>query len=284
MITDILGALKKQDEKSTGRVVSISTTRNDQTIGPPRASSIYNACIRMHVIGSQNKLEYRSIVGFNRQLTFDIGHAMHSLIQNSSDRYFGKQRRGFWMCIACETITPFGKPPTEKCSNCGANIDALQYHEYELKLTEPYCISGHPDLFIEPLDAPNKIRVVELKTIAGDAFQKLAAPLVEHVYQIHTYMWSCGLKPHELSVLFDDSVGYITYISKKEISGELPMKTFTVNSELRVLKQIFIKLKMYRNAMRKNILPLPLDICSSSGFEHWRAKNCAAKQLCMERS
>lgn len=282
MLTDILTAVRPTAVPKA--IVSISTTSDDKIIGPPRASSIYSACMRQHVLGTIYKLNYRDVTGFTRQLTFDIGHAMHTLIQNSNDRYFKEQRRGHWKCVACGVVSPFGKPPTENCTYCGANIEALVYHEFELKIEKPYYVSGHPDLFIAPSEAPNKIRVVELKTMSGEKFKTLVAPLVEHVYQLHTYMWACGLRKNDLSIWLDDEVGYITYISKKEVSGELPIKTFTVNREVRVLKDIFDRLQQYKEGIEDNVIPEPLDQCVTSKFDHWRAKNCVARKLCKEYS
>ena len=268
------------EQEPSSNILSINTVRNVQKLHYPRASSLYSACIRQLVIGTAKKLEKTEVVGFSRQLTFDIGSAVHSWIQNS-DSYFGIQRRGVWECTACGKERIFGKPPTLPCKRCGADVAASRYKEVELLMHTPYCVTGHPDLFIEPIGAPGKIRVVELKTMNGDKFSKLLTPLVEHVWQIQTYMWACHKMAFELSVRIDDSCGYIVYVSKKETQGELPIKVFPVMKDERILTEIKTKLRLYGNSLKSRTLPPPDHDCERTKYTSWKSRNCPCLRLCM---
>jgi len=257
-------------------IISIHTTTSDSAIGYPRASSLYQACIRKHALGTKYKIKQKQVVGFARNLTFDIGDSVHSLLQNSS-AYFGEQRRGLWECLSCGHVRPFGRPPAE-CGSCGSKL--LIYKELELVMDSPYQVSGHPDLFISPDDAPTKIRVVELKTMNGEKFVGLAAPLIEHVWQIQTYMWACSEMSFSVSTRIDPDYGYIVYISKKEIKSELPIKTFVVERDERVLGEIKDKLKLYRDFKTDGKLPPVDSACRESKFSSWKARTCPTLKFC----
>lgn len=263
----------------SSNIIDISMVRNENELYYPRASSLYNVCIRQLLLGTKFKLKKTELVGFNRQLTFDIGNALHKWIQNS-EAYFGTQRRGIWVCTACGKERVFGKPPTQKCQKCGAQAIAMEYKEIELIMHKPFCVTGHPDLFIEPTDSPGKIRVVELKTMNGEKFAKLATPLIEHVWQIQTYMYACNLLAYELSVRVDAQHGYLVYISKKETRGELPIKIFPIQKDDRVLSEIKDKLRVYSSCLRDDTLCEPDAECVKSAYSGWKARSCPALKLC----
>lgn len=263
------------NEPSTN-IVGINSTKYNYKVQYPRASNLYHVCMRFMVIGTLNNLEATDMVHFNRQVTFDIGSALHKWIQNS-DAYFGDQRRGTWQCNACGKVRLFGKPPIEGCTKCGADIQAMEYRELELLMHEPYRVTGHPDLFIEPFDAKGKIRVVELKTMSGDRFERLNAPLIEHVWQIQTYMWACHTKAFDIGVRIDNEYGYIVYITKQERKGEVPIKVFTSKHDSRVLKDIKSKLQLYIDGVDTGVLPPPDQTCKP---DSWKERMCVAKKIC----
>ena len=247
---------------------------SQKPIGPPRASSIYDCCVRFHSIGFKcNYPEYR-YVNVSSRVTFSLGNSIHTWIQNTPD-VLGDKRTGWWRCQACRH-TFWGTAPSGYCLSCGAPDLVLSYREHNLHTLEPYPSSGHPDMFIKVED---KYRVVEIKTIAGEAFDKLFAPLVEHRWQIQHYMWGCS-EDQQIPVEVDPLVGYILYVSKKPSWKTLPYKMFVEVKSNDILKKIKGKLKEFHSSLANPSYCAPLQECVDSDFTSTKAKWCSVKKYC----
>lgn len=266
-------------EAITTQLLDVNNIQKDKRVIYPRASGIYRDCMRAYALGNLKKLKAKEFISFSRQLTFDIGNAIHEWLQNSPD-YFGDQRRGYWKCLSCNYVTYFSKPRVTPCPKCGANPTAFKYEEALLILREPYNISGHPDLFIEPEHAPGSMRIVEFKTMDGDKFASLKAPLVEHMWQVNAYMWMCQEDPILIPTNIDSQLAYIVYISKKEKQGMLPMKTFLVKRNLEIITEIKEKLAVFNQAIKAKQPPEPLLECIKTGFNGWSSRYCPVKEHC----
>lgn len=260
-------------------LVRLATEKEEQRIGLPRASSLYDACMRMHVLGTKHKLRGTSYTPFNLKLTFAIGEALHLFLQNYPD-IFGDRRRGLWKCRACREILPFSGPPTNNCRHCGARPEAIQYYEYPLLCKKPP-ITGHPDMFLAKRDG--RIRVAEFKTINGEAYEELDSPLPGHVWQLTAYMWICS-KRVEFPVKLDTKYGYLFYFSKKHSKRRFPMKCFPVTLDKDRLAKIITKLNSYAFgiATKNPVMPEPHEECLTSEWSGWRAKGCPALRYCKE--
>lgn len=261
------------------QLVSVEDIAKKKRLIYPRASGIYKDCMRAYALGNLNKLKANEFISFSRQLTFDIGNAIHEWLQNSNN-YFGEQRRGYWKCLSCNYKTNFSKPRKENCPQCNARPTAFKYEETLLLLKDPYNISGHPDLFIEPTHSEGLIRIMEFKTMEGDKFASLRAPLIEHVWQVNAYMWMCNEDLTLVPPRIDSKLGYITYISKKEKRGMLPMKTFLVRRDQDIIDDIKKKLDVFNQAIKTKTPPQPLLECVKTGFNGWSAKFCPIRDFC----
>lgn len=239
--------------------VSLHTNKTEYLIGAPRASGLYKSCMRMHVIGTKKKRIRREFTSLKERIIFGYGNAVHYWIQNTSD-VFGDKRYGWWKCLACGNVLYFGPPPHIKlkkfrCPNCKSHGRSIIYEEHSLSLKKPYEVTGHPDMFLK-LDGV--LHPVELKTIKGDSFSNLLAPLVEHVWQLQTYMWALKQQPIEVrGETFDMTKGYIVYISKVMRPEEFPIKSFTLREDPAIIKRILAKLAIYRDAMKTYPKGLP---------------------------
>lgn len=293
-IDKFMGRMIQMRKKNLPDVPSISKESNDpvviasesvpllsdfekSVIGCPRASSLHGTCVRMHVIGSKLGKEKISRTGISLRLTYGIGNALHKWLQNEPD-VFGDKRRGWWRCTACNTILYFGAPPKKKCNKCGARPEAITYHEHSMRLRKPFHVTGHPDLFIYK----HKVyRVVEAKTMNPKDFDKLVAPLVEHEWQILTYMWGLQ-KDKRMPVKIDKTVGYIAYIAKKLTVKEFPIKMYPVAYSKEVVKRILLKLKTYEMAMNSYPKQLPeLDeACKRQELEGYKTRSCPVGTEC----
>ena len=246
-------------------------------IGRPRASSLHSCCIRMHVIGAKLEKEKISSANVSMRLTYGMGNALHWWIQNTPD-VFGNKRRGWWRCMACNTVLYFGAPPKKNCTKCGARPEAITYHEHWMRLRRPFHVSGHPDMFL----LKNKFyRVVEAKSMNEKDFGKLVAPLVDHEWQVMTYMWGLS-HDKKFPVPIDHTVGYVAYIIKKHVVKSFPIKMYPVQYSIPVVKRITAKLQSYETGMKTYPKQLPpLDpVCERNEMDCYKVRGCAVGPEC----
>lgn len=226
--------------------LNLGRSESDVLVDTPRASSLYASCMRMHCLAKVAGLVAREKLDIGTKITFGIGKAVHRWIQNSSE-VFGDNKVGWWKCLACGETLSFSIRPSGECPKCNARNDAFEYEEHYVTTREPYMCGGHPDLFISCNNNP-KIRVVEIKTKASDAFKKLVYPDIEHQWQLQYYMWACssdGSIPMEV----DPLVGYVLYVSKGALWNKLPLKMFPVKKDLNIIQHIKQKLRLYHECV-----------------------------------
>jgi len=261
--------------------VEISGEVRTVRVGPPSGSTLYADCIRMRVIAALHKLSAKKYpLPTGQRLIFGMGDAFHKKAQNEPF-LFGDRRCGWWECSACGAVLYFGFPPKRRCSKCGARAEAIRYKEHSLALTDPLVIFGHPDLFLTSIHNPAALpRVSELKTMEGEMFEKLKGPLIQHVWQVCTYVFGCK-QDKSLPIKIDGSIGYIVYMSKRPRKKNFPVKMFEVNTRANVMRRVREKLKAYTVGVRKGELPEPLKVCVNKEFKNWEAKSCPAKRICM---
>lgn len=243
----------------------------------PRASGIYKACMRQLVLCTKLDIPVSSYVNFSQKMTFEIGNAIHYWFQNNS-KLLGDIRCGFWKCGGCGKTTSFSRVPKRGCRACGAGSDTWTYDEYELDIKKPYYVTGHPDMFIE-LER-GRFHVMEFKSINSAEFKTLEAPIIEHIWQLQTYMWACEQDSFKLGINTDPEEGYIMYISKAMDTP--PIKVFTVKKDRHILKQIMSKLKDYKNGIDKKKPPPYHPICEENSFNNYMAKSCPVKEQCLK--
>ena len=263
-------------------LIRIESTQQDAyRIGPPRASQMATLCVRFHVIGSMENLSKKEWSSLNSRLIFGMGNGLHYWIQNTDDLFEDPMRVGWWKCLACGNTSHFGYRPKNNCKKCGASKKAFEYREHWMKLPGEYPISGHPDLF---LAFPGYIfRVCELKTINGNAFESLKAPLAEHEMQVQTYMWGLGLD-ERMPVQIDGELGFILYISKQSFRKILPLKMFPIRKSESSIKFIKNVASQYRIGIKNypQKLPSPHSKCAQSNFGSYHAKQCVCRKKCLE--
>lgn len=259
--------------------VHFGPEKEDQLVSYPRASCLYDDCMRMRVLGKIHKATYRQWTSFRDRVTYGIGGALHYWVQNTPD-VLGNRRVGWWKCRGCGNVVFFGPPPTRRCPKCGALKAALVYHEHAFKIEKPLFMTGHADMFVAV--KPTVFRVLEIKSITGEMFPTLAAPLIQHLWQIQSYMWACSLDGAGLPIVVDPTVGYIMYISKKHSAKDLPVKVFPVERDDAMLNRIKAKLRLFKRGYKnypKDLPPLASD-CKRTNFDCWRAKTCPVLKQC----
>lgn len=256
-----------------------------QPISNPRASSLYDSCMRMHVIGSTMQIKQKRFLNLHAKTTFGIGDGLHYQIQNTEMVFNDKQRVGWWLCVACQTIRSFGIFSKTKCKNCNALPSASIYFEHALSVyNNPVIVTGHPDLFISISNG--LIRVVEIKSLKKDSYVNLVMPLIAHQWQIITYLMYCNKSTTTLPVKIDEDLGYILYVAKEQTGRDmLPMRLYPVKNDHIIRGQIMKKLRAYYTGIKNwpKDLPQVLTECSGSGFKGHRAKYCPTKGHCKDK-
>lgn len=261
--------------------VQMGSELEDMPMGPPRASNLYDDCMRKRVLGVKSMARSQQWTNFSDRVTFGIGGALHYWVQNTPD-VLGHRRIGWWECMACGFTVAFGRRPSYRCPKCKAKNKALEYREHSLNLRSPFYVTGHPDMFVEMVSG--SIRVLEIKSMVGSQFQSLASPMISHQWQIQTYMWACSKKEGGLPIPVDPNYGYMMYISKKHTTGSLPVKVFLVQRDEALLLRVKKKLLQYKNGIENypQCLPDLAADCARTSWTNWRAKNCPVLSQCRE--
>lgn len=258
------------------------TEKEMEPIGAPRASSLYDACMRKHVIGTKLELMEPRWYSLKTKLIYGIGNAVHREIQNTRI-LFGDRRYGWWYCKACQSTRYFGAPPKRSCEKCGAHEGATIYLEHSMRVRKPVIVNGHPDMFFRPPHSRKKVRVAEIKTMGGEEFDKLAGVTAAHEWQISIYQHFCSLD-QSIPIEVDPNVGYMVYVTKRTTKDRFPLKIYTILHSPDLLRRIKAKLTTYKHGLidYPDNLPEPIDECLKSRFEGYRAKQCVALEECVK--
>lgn len=258
-------------------LLNTSSVKEEIPIVAPRASGLQEACIRKYVLGTKFNLIETRWTNFSSSVTFGLGSAFHYWAQNTG-MLFGDTRRGFWECSSCGEFdaSKFGPEPKESCS-CG--VSKYLYREFGVHIKKPVEFTMHCDMFIE---TNGVYRIVEIKTINGDAFDRLIAPLAPHEYQVTTYVIGASVFKNRLFPKFDPQVAYVLYVSKQHKYKELPVKMFPVKITTSKVMEIMGKLNAYAEGVRyyPNRLPECNSKCRPPDFNTQVANTCPALSIC----
>lgn len=246
-----------------------------------RASKLHAVCVREHLLGYRLSLEKPVSLDLSSRVTFDLGNAIHSYLQNSP-AYFGTRKYGWWKCARCGKSV-FGvasRYAGVPCKDCRV---PLQYDEHELFVDHPWRASGHIDLFVDVSDDDTPLlRVLDIKTIRRSEFQRLSSALADHRIQVIAYMMFLEHTDHGIPFELDLRSGYVLYVSKEHIGGGLPLKVFRVERDDGPLEYYVedVLSTFQRGLDDPSFLPPAKAACVESDFTSWEAKQCPARFAC----
>lgn len=242
-------------------------------------------CPREHalldIVQGKQKPEF---IGTSMRLTFDHGKDTENRVRNKYLRHIAV---GQWRCGVCgflrEEIT---KAPLIKCPKCHWNRWLYEEVRFASQKTG---ISGGIDLLLE-VGRP-KLRLIELKTMSGDEFKELKAPLAEHRFRTSLYLDLAKDDTLPFSNRVDTSEASILYISKgfgvadKTLGAQgikdspfTPFKEFVVKADpaiSQVQKDKARTLKAWRD---DKSLGLPAGVCINGLTK--RAQGCNVCGAC----
>jgi hypothetical protein len=206
--------------------------------------------------------------------TFDIGSLVADRLVED---WIGDRACGHWVCPVCSKQSPFGSRPQKACCS---PIAPWKHKEVKF-FGEGSHISGSIDL-IANLDGI-KLKIVELKTIKPDDFDKLAAPLAEHRLRTRLYLKLIEDSTNPIRFQLDTQSAKILYISKgfgkmnPEHGQILPFKEFDVDRDDDSIKEYLQNGLDVRMGRETNTIPIK-KVCDSIACK--TAKSCPVKTQC----
>lgn len=209
---------------------------DDYTI---HATDVYTFCPRRFIIAKAVGANPRVYAPISSPtvLTFKIGEAIEDILiesVKSANKLFGQ-----WKCKVCGE-TYIGSNVFE-CVSC--NSKHVEYLGVTVKDNSTYIpIVGNIDI-VYLSGFTNKAHIIECKSIGFSNnpnynFDALTSPILEHVYQVNTYMYllsNVKTEFHNL-VKFDTKVAYIIYVSK--LHRNSPVKMFKVKMDKKIQEEI----------------------------------------------
>ncbi len=209
------------------------------------------------------------------RIVFAIGDAVHDTVKKIASEGGPEKVWGLWRC-SCghlyheEPCLLSQIDPDDVCPLC--NTAANVYKEVSI-FNEEYNIVGNPDLLMF-LNEVKAFHVIELKSIAPDAWDKLARPLPEHVLQVVFYWWLMMEAGYRLT----DRIS-VVYITKGYMFKGSPEKEYMIDprTELNRLLPYLDDAMRAKMSVDTNILPLR-KVCA--GQFSTTARKCEVNGPC----
>ena len=246
--------------------------------GPLRASGLCNVCLREHCIGRHLNVVKKKTIDAQLKLIFGIGNAVHTTMQNDPV-YFGDKLIGFFLCHSCKKVLPFQRRP-KACPVCGSEY--VFYKEAQVALKG--LIQGHIDIFVEV--GKGIIRIVDVKTLTADEFNKLKDAKYEDKFQLCTYQFLVDATQNKFPAKIDCINGYIFYVPKQHPGkGKFPIKAFRVERDSLTTETIKSTLKTFNSCIdretgRVKEFPPPLVSCIAGDWGAYRPRSCPVGVHC----
>lgn len=259
--------------------------RTDKKNTVIHASDIFNFCPRKFCICVAEGIPFHTneYLSNTVALTFDIGKKIQDIVVSRLNKT-GKLI-GTWYCKNCNSY--FYGTSRNVCSVCGSK-HSLEYRDTRLEypITNDISLVGQID--IQVFD--NKyIYTGEVKSIGKDAYNELIEPLIQHKYQIMTYLFMLSKsktllngKPisyweQKNSLQFYKQKGSIIYIPKGGVKNPFE-KIFTQDLNNKFVIEITSKLSEVRKFKTKGVLP-ENRYCKSELSQ--MSRGCQARRICL---
>lgn len=270
-----------------------------------RASGFAYTCFRHEALSHYLKRDRVDIVDASRSSNFLLGTVMHTGMQcvllrkhllgawkclsclHMHGGYPEEERAAVYRAKECSytsvdaetralaqravaNITSYAVPCPDACEACGAEatgeIGDFEYVE-QWMCNFDLGIGGHTDGFLR-VDWREDLGVFEGKSIAPQKVYLIRnAPYVEHLYQVHLYMYFSGLQ--WASILYWDKGTY----------GVPAFTEHYITRDEGIIEDIHAAIHTYRDYFSSGVLPA--RVCSSPTCD--KAKYCKLRQDCFSQ-
>lgn len=206
-------------------------------VGKPgymHVSSLIGGCSREHVIASRTGTSLVNYVTGADRVVWAMGRASEAHVRKQLLAASGKRGiYGKWTCEAHHEVERAGFfDHTAKC-HCGQTLE--RYAEITL-LDHDNRVCGNPDKVLRVASA---FMPVEMKSMEGDAWDALEAPLGNHVHQAIMYRYLLqknGFAVHDKVIVFYVKKRYA--FPKKGQKGHPVYKEFHIDATTPQMQQI----------------------------------------------
>lgn len=278
MINYIKSALVSKDQQTPSYSLIEALVRNLGRKYPERSHKTVHAsdvtkddfCARQYLLmDAHNVSAPDRFINAGLKATFDVGEATAALVV----KWMGQRAWGKWVSHDGASTIPFGTMPD--------GVYGKDWHYHEVKFMGSCAVSGSIDL-IADLGHPKK-RIVELKIMKVDDFDKLAAPLAEHRLRTQLYLHLIATSENPLRFLLDTDEAHILYVSrgfgkKNEDVGQIvPFKEFTVKRDDQAVAEYIERGNMVKTCRKQKTIPV-IKVCDNIMCP--TAKKCPVRQQC----
>jgi hypothetical protein len=224
------------------------------------------------------KLPSRS-VSVPLQYTFDEGNDKQARFNND---YMFDEHFGNWDCDRCgaEMTQVLGKDLPENSDLCLSHKWKYNEMVFFHKMTN---LIGSVDsiMSLHPVDL---MVMSELKTMKGDDFKSLVAPLSEHRLRTQLYLFLIAHAKYPVSKLIDTTKAHVVYMCrgfgyKHEDYGISPFKDFMVERDDAAVYPYLNKALALVIANKSKVAPA--RVCSNMSCT--QAKNCPVRKSCFSQ-
>jgi len=233
------------------------------------ASDIFEMCVRKYCIFSKKQLRRaKPGAGAGLALTFEIGKKIQHIVTECMPEIVG-----VWQCLVCNQIHT-GPRPME----CSCHSRVFRYMETELSYpVGKFTMTGSIDVLTAEYDGAVP---VEVKSIKPEDFDKLEEPLLQHVYQVETYLYLISKLKNKDKILkyfkITDKKGYIIYVCKAH--KQEPFKIFEIQPSVQFKKTMDNYIKDLKTFSKTG--KIPARNCST--IHHPLARTCLVLDICFK--
>lgn len=261
-LTNVINLMDRRPEKSR--------------IGKPgytHVSSLFGGCVRQYVAASRFNVEILNSVTGGHRVLWRIGRAVETHVRDSFIE--GKERQGIygeWRCT-CKRLARVGLYQSgSPCRVCG---DEAKHYFEPVLYDETNKIVGSPDL--TTLIGSAWFTPTEVKSMNKEQFDKLEAPLPDHINQAamyrHLYRQQ-GYAVHDKVIIM---------YTKKDFQWGSPYKEYHVDCTAPLVQGMvdasIEQAALIKRSMETQTLP-GRTLCT--GPRSPRAKQCPVAHLCFQ--
>jgi hypothetical protein len=218
----------------------------------------------------------------SERMTYGLGDAVAEMVVDA----FADMGKAIchWKCVACGHVHEFCARPI-KCAVCGVRRFKYKEVRFESAVTGASC---GVDMLVNVGDG--KLRPIELKTMAADAFKALAAPLGEHRVRTKLYLRIIAESAHNWAKLVLTERATVFYVSKSACGCASPdLKEWGIKEGFSPFKEYVVerndaetetaaKRATIVKQFRQGQIDMPAGVCPTAMSK--RAQGCRLRAAC----
>lgn len=261
--------------------ISGRTEQKNTTI---HASDFFNFCPRRFCLCIERGIPFHvnEYIGNSLALTFDIGRKIQDIV---IERIFKSGKLiGTWICNCGHTYFGFFE---RVCPKCKKYIPKYKDTQLKIHLGKNVWVVGNMDIQVAD---DEYIYIGEIKSIKKDEYLLLKDPLINHRFQIMTYLFmlnEAGVLVNNIPIeqleksinlKFYKKEGAVIYIPKESVKDPFE-KIFSQQLEDNFVKSITSHLKSIERYLKTKKIPKNIYCKSELSI---MARGCNVRKICLK--